>query len=60
MDYRGAYAELRRRKRSAIINVLDDGTCSSCGANLPRQRVNDTRLDRGVHACVGCGGWILP
>lgn len=58
-EYRGNYAELRRKKRPAMVNV-DDGICQSCQCVVTPQRVLETRMLRAVHTCPGCHGYLLP
>ena len=58
-DYHSHYGDLRRRKRPALVNVVD-GTCTTCHMHQAPQRVNDVQLDRAVHTCPGCGGYLLP
>jgi predicted nucleic acid-binding Zn-ribbon protein len=59
-DYRVPYAELRRKKRPALINISATGTCSHCSTKLPAQKVVEAQMGRAVNACPGCGGWMLP
>lgn len=59
-DYRGPYGELRRRKRVALVNVEEGGSCAVCHMRIAPQKVNEVRLARGVHTCPGCGGFVLP
>lgn len=58
-EYRGPYAEQRRKKRPAMVNS-HEGACAVCGARIAPQRLVETQLARAVHTCVGCGAWILP
>lgn len=58
-DYHVPYNELRRRKRPALVNVQDN-TCVVCHMRVAPQKLNEVQLDRAVHACVGCGGYLLP
>jgi predicted nucleic acid-binding Zn-ribbon protein len=58
-DLRGPYTELRRRKRQALVNVVE-GNCATCHMRIPPQKLNETTLDRAVHTCPGCGGFLLP
>lgn len=58
-DYQIPYTELRRRKRVALVNVVD-GTCAACHMRVPPQKLNEVQLQRAVHTCVGCGGYLLP
>lgn len=57
--WRVPYAELRRRKRAVLVNVVD-GNCSACGMRVTPQKVLETQKLRAVHTCVGCSGFILP
>lgn len=59
-DYRGAYAEQRRRKRPAITNTNEGGICANCGMKARPQLLSEVAMDRAVHACAGCGAWFLP
>jgi predicted nucleic acid-binding Zn-ribbon protein len=59
IDYRIPYGELRRRKRIALVNVVDN-TCVVCHMRVPPQKVNEVQMKRAVHTCVGCGGYLLP
>ncbi len=59
VEYHTAYNELRRRKRVALVNVVD-GTCAVCHMRVPPQKLNEVQLKRAVHTCVGCGGYLLP
>lgn len=59
VDYHTPYNELRRRKRPALVNVVD-GACAVCHMRVPPQKMNEVQLKRGVHVCVGCGGYLLP
>ncbi|MFZ5476559.1 MAG: zinc ribbon domain-containing protein [Myxococcota bacterium] len=58
-DLRTPYLEQRRRKRPALVNVVE-GICSHCHMRIPPQKLNETVLHRAVHACPGCGGYLLP
>ena len=58
-DYHVPYAELRRRKRPALVNVVE-GVCATCHMRVPPQKLNEVQLKRAVHTCVGCGGYLLP
>ena len=59
-DYRGAYAEQRRRKRPAVTNTKEGGICVNCGMKARPQLLSEVQMDRAVHACTGCGAWFLP
>lgn len=59
LDWRSQYAELRRKRRPALVNV-DDGVCVTCQTLVPAHRTNEVRLGRAVHTCAGCGGFLLP
>jgi hypothetical protein len=59
VDYRIPYSDLRRRKRVALVNVVD-GICSTCHMAVAPQKVNEVQMKRAVHTCVGCGGYLLP
>lgn len=58
-DYHVPYNELRRRKRQALVN-FQDNTCVVCHMRVPPQKANETQMNRAVHTCVGCGGYLLP
>lgn len=58
-DYHTPYAELRRRKRVALVNV-EEGVCSVCHMRVAPQKMNEVQMKRAVHTCVGCGGYLLP
>ena len=58
-EYRNHYAELRRKKRVALVNV-DGEICQSCSMAVPPQRIVETRMLRAVHTCPGCQGYLLP
>lgn len=58
-DYRGNYEELRRKKRQALVNVVED-LCQSCSMVVPPQWIVETRMLRAVHTCPGCHGFLLP
>ncbi len=58
-EYREPYADVRRRRRPALVNVFE-GVCSSCSLRVPAMRVAEALDGRAVHTCPGCGGWILP
>lgn len=58
-DYRAPYAELRRKKRPVMVNTVE-GACVVCGARIAPQRLVETQLAKAVHACNGCGAWLLP
>lgn len=59
VDYRVPYAELRRRKRPALVNVVE-GNCAVCHMRVPPQRLVEVQMGRGVHTCPGCLGYLLP
>lgn len=58
-EYRAAYAQLRQRKRPALVNTKDN-MCQGCQTKIPAQRCVETALARAVHTCPGCQGWLLP
>lgn len=58
-EYRGAYAQLRQKKRAALVNTKEN-MCQSCQTRIPAQRVVETAMGTAVHTCPGCGGWLLP
>jgi predicted nucleic acid-binding Zn-ribbon protein len=58
-EHRGPYNDLRRRKRRALVNTLD-GNCAQCAMRIPPQRIVEVQLDRAVHTCPGCQGFVLP
>lgn len=58
-EYHPAYTEQRRRKRIALVNVVE-GVCTACQMRVAPQKIVETQLGKGVHTCAGCGGWILP
>lgn len=57
--WRSPYAELRRKRRPALVN-MDGETCSVCFTRVPPQRIVEVRMGRAVHVCPGCQGFILP
>ncbi len=57
---RGAYEDHRRRRRAALVNTTEAGTCASCSMLVPRQRIVETHLGKALHTCPGCSGWLLP
>jgi hypothetical protein len=59
VDYRTPYAELRRKKRVALVNVVE-GACSACHMRIPPQKIVEVQMGRAVHTCPGCAGYILP
>ncbi len=58
-EWNGHYEELRRKRRPALVNVVD-GICSSCQMLVTPQRVVETMMGRAVHVCPGCQGFLLP
>lgn len=58
-EYRGAYAQLRQKKRVALVNTKEN-MCQVCQTRIPAQRVVETHMGTAVHTCPGCGGWLLP
>lgn len=58
-ELRTPYTELRRRKRTVLVNVVE-GACSVCHMRVPPQRVVEVQMKRALHTCVGCGGYLLP
>jgi predicted nucleic acid-binding Zn-ribbon protein len=58
-EYRGHYEELRRKKRAAVVNVVED-ICQVCHMQVPPQWIMETRMLRAVHTCPGCTGYLLP
>lgn len=58
-EYQGGYAQLRQRKKAALVNTKDN-SCQTCQTRIPAQRVVETALGTAVHVCPGCGGWLLP
>jgi len=58
-DLRAPYTELRRKRRRALVNTVD-GICQSCSMRVPANKVNEVALHKAVHACPGCGGFLLP
>jgi predicted nucleic acid-binding Zn-ribbon protein len=58
-DYQTPYSEIRRRKRVALVNVVE-GNCVVCHMRVAPQKLNEVMLKRAVHTCVGCGGYLLP
>jgi len=58
-EHRGGYAQLRQRKRPALVNTKDN-MCQVCQTKIPAQRCVETALARAVHTCPGCLGWLLP
>ncbi len=59
VDYQVPYSELRRKKRPALVTVVEN-TCTTCHMRVPAQKLNEVQMNRAVHACVGCGGYLLP
>ncbi len=59
VDHRNHYADLRRKKRIALVNV-EEGSCVVCHMRVPPQKANEVQMKRAVHTCVGCGGYVLP
>jgi predicted nucleic acid-binding Zn-ribbon protein len=59
LAYRGTYADLRRRRKPALVNVVD-GQCSACAMRVPPQRMVETQTDAAVHTCPGCTAYLLP
>lgn len=57
--WQGHYLDLRRKKRAALVNVEEE-TCTTCRIKVPAQRIVEVQLDRTVHTCPGCLGFILP
>lgn len=58
-DLRAPYAELRRKKKRALVNTVD-GVCQNCQMRVPANKVNEVALGRALHVCPGCNGWLLP
>ncbi len=58
-DLRAPYAELRRKRRPALVNVAE-GVCVSCQTLVPPHRSNEVKMSRALHSCAGCGGYLLP
>lgn len=58
-ELRTPYQELRRKKRPVLVNVVE-GSCSSCQQRVPPQRLIETQLNKALHTCPGCGGYLLP
>lgn len=58
-DVKPQYMELRRKKRPVLVNTVE-GTCSTCHTRVPQQRIIEVQLDRALHTCPGCGGFLLP
>jgi predicted nucleic acid-binding Zn-ribbon protein len=58
-EWNGHYEELRRKRRPALVNVVE-GICSSCSMLVTPQRVVETMMGRAVHVCPGCQGFLLP
>lgn len=58
-EYRTPYTDLRRRKRRALVNVVEN-TCTECSMRVPPQRLVEVQMARAVHTCPGCQGYILP
>jgi predicted nucleic acid-binding Zn-ribbon protein len=58
-ELRSTYAQLRQRKRPALVNTADN-TCRTCQTRIPTQRVVETTFARAIHNCPGCGAWLLP
>lgn len=56
---RATYAQLRQRKRAALVNTVEN-ICQTCQTRIPTQRVVETTLARAIHNCPGCGAWLLP
>lgn len=59
LDLRAPYAELRRKKKRALVNTVD-GVCQSCQMRVPANKVNEVALGKALHVCPGCSGWLLP
>ncbi len=59
IDLRAPYAELRRKKKRALVNTVD-GVCQSCQMRVPANKVNEVALGKALHVCPGCSGWLLP
>lgn len=58
-ELRAPYAQLRQRKRAALVNTKDN-ICQVCLTKIPAQRCVETALARALHTCPGCHGWLLP
>jgi uncharacterized protein len=58
-ELRSTYAQLRQRKRPALVNTVEN-ICQTCQTRIPTQRVVETTLGRAIHNCPGCGAWLLP
>ncbi len=58
-DYRIPYGELRRKKRVALVNVVE-GICTTCHSMVTAQRINEVMIGKSVNTCPGCGGYLLP
>ncbi len=58
-ELRSTYAQLRQRKRPALVNTVEN-MCQTCQTRIPTQRVVETTLARAIHNCPGCGAWLLP
>ncbi len=58
-ELRATYAQLRQRKRPALVNTVEN-MCQTCQTRIPTQRVVETTLARAIHNCPGCGAWLLP
>lgn len=58
-ELRAPYAELRRKKRRVVVNT-EEGICVACRAHVGAQRIAEVALGRALHACPGCGGFLLP
>lgn len=56
---RDPYADLRRRKRPVLVNVVE-GSCSVCHMRVPPQKAIEVQLGRATHTCVGCQAFLLP
>ena len=59
IEFRAQYAQQRQRKKAALVNT-EGNVCRTCQTIIPAQRVLETAIFRAVHACPGCGGWLLP
>lgn len=57
--YRTPYHDLRRRKRRALVNVVE-GNCVQCHMRIPPQRMVEVATFKAVHTCPGCQGYLLP
>jgi predicted nucleic acid-binding Zn-ribbon protein len=58
-DYLQTYQKLRLQKKGIAVSSVEDDACSSCGADLRPEELQQVRSSSQLYFCVSCGRILI-